>query len=182
MIARRAVIAALALAAGAAGAAEDVPEPSGYRTQDYRAPVPRGLAGARTVTTAEAAALWRQGALFIDVMPQTPRPKNLPAGTLWRDKPRFDIPGSVWLPDTGYGELAPVMADYFSDTLARVTGGVRGRTLVVYCLENCWMSWNAAKRALALGYTDVVWYPDGTDAWRAAGLPVAEAKPEPRPE
>jgi len=41
------------------------------------------------------------------------------------------------------------------------------------------MSWNAAKRALALGYKNVAWYPDGTDGWEAAGLPLHEAKPEP---
>jgi rhodanese-related sulfurtransferase len=41
------------------------------------------------------------------------------------------------------------------------------------------MSWNAAKRALALGYKNVAWYPDGTDGWEAAGLPLQEAKPEP---
>jgi PQQ-dependent catabolism-associated CXXCW motif protein len=41
----------------------------------------------------------------------------------------------------------------------------------------CWMSWNAAKRAVALGYARVHWYPDGTDGWAAAGLPLAEARP-----
>ena len=34
------------------------------------------------------------------------------------------------------------------------------------------MSWNAAKRALALGYTHVAWYPEGTDGWAAADLPL----------
>ena len=44
---------------------------------------------------------------------EPPRPRNLPEGTLWHDKPRADIPGSIWLPDTGYGELAPSMAELF---------------------------------------------------------------------
>jgi rhodanese-related sulfurtransferase len=39
----------------------------------------------------------------------------------------------------------------------------------------------AAKRALALGYTDVAWYPEGSDGWAAAGLPVEKRTPEPRP-
>jgi rhodanese-related sulfurtransferase len=43
------------------------------------------------------------------------------------------------------------------------------------------MSWNAAKRALALGYSNVAWYPEGTDAWFAALLPLQDATPEPRP-
>ncbi|MEA1648849.1 hypothetical protein UAJ10_07440 [Nitrospirillum sp. BR 11164] len=37
------------------------------------------------------------------------------------------------------------------------------------------MSWNATKRAAGYGYTNVAWYPDGVDGWRAAGLPLATA-------
>jgi PQQ-dependent catabolism-associated CXXCW motif protein len=161
----------------------DVPEPPGYRTEPYRAPVPQTLHGAQVVTTDDAAAIWRRGtAAFIDVLPQPRRPPNLPAGTVWRDTPRLDIPGSLWLPDTGYGDLAPVTETYFAAGLTRASGGDRGKPLVFYCQKNCWMSWNAAKRALALGYTNVTWFPDGTDGWQAAGLPLADAKPEPRPE
>jgi PQQ-dependent catabolism-associated CXXCW motif protein len=104
----------------------------------------------------------------------------LPAEVVWRDKPRSDIPGSLWLPDTGYGELAPVMLDYFRRGLDKALGG-RPRPLVFYCLADCWMSWNAAKRALALGYTNVAWYPGGSDGWAAAGLPIEKRTPEPRP-
>jgi PQQ-dependent catabolism-associated CXXCW motif protein len=52
---------------------------------------------------------------------------------------------------------------------------------VIYCLRDCWMSWNAAKRALAMGYSNVVWYPEGTDGWEEWGLPLQEIQPEPRP-
>jgi len=77
------------IAMGARG--EDVapPEPDTYRLENYRAPTPATLAGARVIATPEAEAIWRGGeAIFIDVMPRAPRPANLPAGTLWRDKPR----------------------------------------------------------------------------------------------
>jgi len=158
------------------------PEPAGYRTENYRAPTPAGLAGARTVTTAEAAALWRdKAALFVDVMPQAPRPKTLPADVIWRDKPRLDIPGSFWLPDTGYGELAAATEAYLRNGLATLTGGDRGKALVIYCQLDCWMSWNAAKRAVSWGYGNVIWYPDGTDGWEMAGLPLEPAQPLPRP-
>jgi rhodanese-related sulfurtransferase len=30
------------------------------------------------------------------------------------------------------------------------------------------MSWNAAKQALSYGYTNVAWYPEGTDGWQRA--------------
>jgi PQQ-dependent catabolism-associated CXXCW motif protein len=162
--------------------AAEVPEPDSYRLEDYRAPTPATLQGAAAIGTQEAEKIWRShDASFIDVMPRPPRPRNLPEGTLWRDKPRANIPDSIWLSDTGYGELAPSMADYFSRGLEKATRGDRARLIVLYCLADCWMSWNAAKRALALGYLNVAWYRDGTDGWLAAGLPLQDAAPEPRP-
>jgi len=156
------------------------PEPPGYRTHDYRAPTPATLVGARVVTTAEAEVLWQnKTAIFIDVMPRPPRPPNLPLGTVWRDRPRSNIPGSIWLPDTGYGELAPSTEGYLRSNVERVTGGDRTKAVVIYCLHDCWMSWNAAKRLVAMGYANVAWYPEGTDGWTDALLPVADAQPAP---
>jgi PQQ-dependent catabolism-associated CXXCW motif protein len=176
------IVAALVFATAANGQ-EWVPEPDGYRTDNYRSAVPATLAGGRVLSTAEAEAIWRaKTGAFIDVLPRAPRPKNLPAGTVWRDKPRLDIPGSVWLPDTGYGTLAAATEGYLRRGLARASGGNNQTSLVFYCLTDCWMSWNAAKRALSLGYTDVAWYPEGTDGWEHANLPLAESQPEPRPE
>ena len=166
-----------------AGGAAPAPEPSGYRMDDYRAPTPATLRGAVVLSTAEARADWeKHDAVFIDVLPQPPRPAGLPASTIWRPKPRSDIPGSLWLPDTGYGALAPVMEDYFEHGLEQATGGKRDRLIVFYCLQNCWMSWNAAKRALTLGYTRVGWYPEGTDGWAADGLPLELRTPVTRPQ
>jgi PQQ-dependent catabolism-associated CXXCW motif protein len=157
------------------------PEPDGYRQDAYHAPTPATLKGARVLTSAEAHALWeRKGAAFIDALPQAPRPKNLPKDVVWRDKPRADIPGSLWLPDTGYGELAPSTLAYFTDGLKKASGGDFHRTLAFYCLRDCWMSWNAAKRALTLGYTSVDWYPEGTDGWSEAGYPLERRQPEAR--
>ena len=166
----------------AARAEELVPEPSGYRTEDYRAPVPDTLAGARVLSTAQAESIWRaRSGVFVDVLPRPPKPANLPSGTVWRDKPRFNIPGSIWLPDTGYGALAAATEEYLRRGLSRVSSGNRGALIVVYCQEDCWMSWNAAKRTLSYGYSNVAWYPDGTDGWQRAKLPTVEAQPEPRP-
>jgi PQQ-dependent catabolism-associated CXXCW motif protein len=177
-----ALVLALVALAGLARADELVPEPGGYRTEDYRAPVPDTLAGARVLSTKDAEAIWRaRSGIFVDVLPRPPKPPNLPAGTVWRDKPRFNIPGSIWLPDTGYGALARATEEYLREGLARATGGNRAALIVVYCQEDCWMSWNAAKRALSYGYSNVAWYPDGTDGWERASLPTSEAQPEPRP-
>ena len=183
MIRRAAALFVLTFAFATAAPAQDiVPEPADYRTEDYRAPVPATLAGARVLTTAEAEAIWRaRSGIFIDVLPRAPKPPNLPAGTVWRDKPRLNIPGSVWLPDTGYGRLAPPTEDYLRQGLARASGRNQSALIVVYCQADCWMSWNAAKRILSYGYSNVAWYPDGTDGWERADLPTTEAQPEPRP-
>jgi PQQ-dependent catabolism-associated CXXCW motif protein len=175
------VLAIIALSA-AARTQGLVLEPEGYRTEDYRALVPETLAGGRVLTTAEAEAIWRaKSGAFIDVLPRPPRPLNLPADTIWRDRPRFNIPGSIWLPDTGYGELAQATEAYLRQGLIRASGGNRAALIVVYCQANCWMSWNAAKRILSYGYSNVAWYPDGTDGWERANLPMVESQPEPRP-
>ena len=178
-----AIILAAIVFAATVHAQETVPEPQDYRTENYRAPVPATLAGARVLATAEAEAIWRAGtAVFVDVLPRAPKPASLPPGTVWRDKPRLNIPGSVWLPDTGYGKLAEITESYLRRGLARASGGNKAALLVIYCQENCWMSWNAAKRVLSYGYPNVAWYPEGTEGWERANLPVVEAQPEPRPD
>ncbi len=153
-------------------------EPDTYRLENYRSPTPATLDGQPGLTTAEAKALWEsKAAVFVDVLPHTPKPATLAPGTVWRDKPRDDIPGSVWLPDTGYGALAQETESYFRAGLAKATEGDTARKIVFYCLKDCWMSWNAAKRAKTFGYPQVLWYPDGTDGWAKAGLPLEDKKP-----
>jgi PQQ-dependent catabolism-associated CXXCW motif protein len=180
-----ALMVALVLALAVPARAEPgelVPEPEGYRLDAYRAPVPATLKGATAIDTARAFELWRgKAAVFIDALPHAPKPEGLPKDVVWREQPRFDIPGSLWLPDTGYGALSDATALYLNQGLVRATAGDKSRPLVFYCLANCWMSWNAARRALTLGYTRVYWYPDGTDGWAAANHPLVEAKPEARP-
>lgn len=155
--------------------ADTVPEPSDYRMDEYRAPVPETLSGARVVTTKETEALWRhKQAVFLDVMPDTPKPANLPAGTIWRDKTRKDIPGSIWLANVGYGALNQAQEDFFRNALIKYTGNDRSQNILFYCMTDCWMSWNAAKRALGWGYTSVLWYPLGADGWEQAGLPLED--------
>lgn len=159
-------------------------EPAGYRNSEYRAPVPATLNGARVVSTQEAEALWRdKAAIFVDVLPRPVKPATLPEGTVWRDKPRYDIPGSIWLPNVGYGALAPEMDQYYRKGLLEAVGGDLALPIVIYCQAECWMSWNAAKRALEYGHTHVIWYPQGTDGWQQDS-PVAleERAPVPLPE
>ena len=158
----------------------EVAEPADYRMNDYRAPVPKSLKGARVVDTEAAAALReKEGAIFIDVYPQAPKPAGLPANAIWRTPKHTSIEGAVWLPNVGYGTLAAAPEAYFKSNLERLTGGDTAKTVIFFCLRDCWMSWNAAKRAMSWGYTSVVWFPDGTDGWQELGMTVADAKPEP---
>ena len=171
-----------AAAASRQGALDGVAEPDGFRLENYRAAVPATLSGATVVATAELQALLADRApILIDVLPAPRPPGDRRDDRLWRGKSRANIPGSVWLPNVGFGELAPEFEAYFVDNLARLTEGDRARRLVFYCQADCWMSWNAAKRALGHGYRNVVWYPEGTDGWAAAGLPLEPAEPVPMP-
>ena len=157
-----------------------VPEPEGYRMADFRAPVPTTLAGADVLSTSDLKALVEAEApLLIDVMPAPRKPKDT---DFWMSPKRDNIKGSYWLANTGYGELSAEFSDFFEQELARLTAGDPSRRLVFYCEADCWMSWNAAKRALSLGYDNVAWYPDGTDGWRASDLPMETSEPTPMPD
>ena len=91
-----------------------VPEPAGYRMDEYRAPTPATLAGGTVLDTAGVQQLiGESGAVLIDVLPQQQKPENLPENTLWIPKARHNIPGSVWLPDVGRGALNAEVEDYF---------------------------------------------------------------------
>lgn len=157
-----------------------VPEPDGYRTDDYRKPVPKTLTGARVIGADEAETLLKAGtAVFFDVYPRAPKPPNLPAGTVWRDPAHMTIEGAHWLPNVGYGVLSAEFETYFKSRLASLTGGDLAKPVVFFCLKDCWMSWNAGKRALSWGYTNVIWFADGTDAWQQAGFDLVKATPVP---
>lgn len=156
----------------------EVPEPSDYRTEDYRTPVPKTLKGAKVVTPDEAEELHAgKSAVFIDVYPRAPRPPNLPAGTVWRDPPHASIGGAHWLPNVGYGVLSAEFETYFKSRLESLTGHDQSKPVVFFCLKDCWMSWNAAKRALAWGYTSVIWFPEGTDGWQGLGNDLVAVSP-----
>ena len=161
----------------AADPPETVPEPEGYRLDDFRAPVPATLAGATVVTTQSLRRMLERSedVILIDVLPAPRKPRNLRPEALWLPKKHRNIPGSIWLPNTGYGILPVEEEGYLRQTLVRVTGGDTRRPLVFYCLADCWMSWNAAKRAVSWSYSNVYWYPDGTDGWADAGLPLEES-------
>lgn len=174
------ILAIPCILAAPASAAEAPAEPAGYRMSHFRAPVPRSLRGATVISNTEARALWEADeAIFIDVLPRPPKPAGLPEGTIWRVPPRHNIPASVWLPNVGFGALNAETETYYRDNLVRLTDGNNAAPVVIYCLANCWMSWNAAKRALSYGYTQVYWYPEGSDGWQTEAGSLEQATPIP---
>ena len=54
--------------------------------------------------------------------------------------------------------------------LQTLTGGDKGKPIVFYCRSSsCWHSYNASLRAVEAGYTNVLWYRGGIDAWQQSG-------------
>ncbi len=163
----------LMLIGGSLSAYAQTAEPVGYRLDDYRSETPATLRGARVIDALDLHQLMlREAVIVIDVLPQPPRPQELPATTYWRAPARYDIPGSIWLANVGYGRLSDEMDVYFRDALGKISLGNKARKMVFYCDAQCWMSWNAAKRAMAYGYSGVHWFPGGVQEWIEAGYPT----------
>lgn len=155
-----------------------VAQPSGYRMQHYRAQVPDALEGANTITATGVKRLQQtSNAVVIDVLPQQRRPAALSQNQIWIPLPHKGIPGAIWLPDVGYGALSEVTETYFKHHLQLATKGDRNHPVVIYCRANCWMSWNAAKRALSYGYSDVYWFSEGIEDWLSEGFDVEVMTP-----
>lgn len=161
--------------------ADDDFNAEGYRRDHYRAVTPDTAPGATTITAAQLRVLQEKHERFglIDVLPQPPRPVGLASDAIWLPPRHDNIPGSLWLPDVGQPVLSPELEQYFRNGLDRSIGGDRTVPVVLYCREECWMSWNAAKRAALWGYR-ILWYPDGVEGWARAGYPLVESKPEPK--
>jgi len=165
--------------AGTASEPPHPPEPDGFWTGPTQGAVPATLAGGTVIGTADLAALVeRGGAVLIDVAPAPRAPEGLAPGTTWTPPPHRSLPGSVWLPGVGQGELPPDVDAWFRARLAELTGGDRNRPVVLFCHPDCWISWNAAKRAILYGYTGVYWYPDGVEGWQDADMPTAVVEAE----
>ena len=86
------------------------------------------------------------------------------------------IQGTVGLRDAGIGgSVTDEVQDRLGRKMAELTGGDLNRPIVA-------LGWNSerfdghnlALRLVALGYTNVVWYRGGREAWEVAGLPETE--------
>ncbi len=151
----------------------------GYRISQYRSPTPSQIDDAVTLDTTALRRLLEQhpDTALLNVQALTWR-----NGVFIEQAPRNQIPGSLWLPNVGKGKLEPRWEAYFRAQLGQLRNAGDETPLVFYCRADCWMSWNATRRAASWGYTErLYWYPEGSDGWQDANLPVERAVPVPLP-
>ena len=161
----------------------EVPEPQGFFMGPLHDEVPATLSGARVIDAQGLASLLEQGnVVLIDAASLPHKPENLPPEAVWKPVPHQNIPGSIWIPGIGEGNIDETIDSYFHDRLSALTDHALDRVIVFYCHPHCRASWNAAKRALGYGYRDVVWYPGGAEGWQDAGHALVVAQPESPPQ
>ncbi|MDJ0992350.1 MAG: PQQ-dependent catabolism-associated CXXCW motif protein [Dinoroseobacter sp.] len=153
---------------------------TGYRIDQQRAPTPEDIpAPAQLVGPEGAKVLIADGALVLDVFGALQSRYDELDGTWLVSEPRMSLPGAVWLPEVGRGVLDTNLQRYLQAELQKATMGDTAHPIVVYCVADCWMSWNAAQRITDLGYSQVFWFQLGTDGWREHGWPLAPVEPVP---
>ncbi|MFN3960497.1 MAG: rhodanese-like domain-containing protein [Parvularculaceae bacterium] len=141
-----------------------VPATKQLHAGQMHGPTPASIPGGQVITTKGLVALvqGRQAPyMLFDVLggPQT-LPGAIPAVILAQ-------PGS----------FNDQVSQQFGQMLQQAAGGRKDVPLIFYCLSTqCWMSYNAALRAINLGYTNVLWYRGGIEAWQQAGLPLQPAQ------
>ena len=141
-----------------------VPPESRLHTGAMHGPTPASIPGGQVITTKGLIALvqGRQAPfLLFDVLgSQEMLPGAIPAAGAAQ-------PGS----------FDDNVQQGFGAYLEQATRGDKRTALVFYCQSTqCWMSYNAALRAIKLGYANVLWYRGGIEAWKAAGQPLQRAQ------
>jgi len=140
------------------------PPVSGLLPVNYRAPTPVTLAGGKLIST-------------YDLLKRLNSKKPpLLINALVGDSTEM-IADSVWLSGSGQkGKFTDPIQEQLGQRLQDLTDGKRKRMLVFYCTGfDCWRSYNAALRAVNLGYRNVYWYRGGLRAWYEAGLPTVQS-------
>jgi PQQ-dependent catabolism-associated CXXCW motif protein len=166
----------LLLVAFASSGSDNVQEPEGFWRGPINSAVPTTITGGKVIHAEELARLLKQSKpVVVDVSNEAKRPSGMAPAAPWLPLPQQIIPGSVWLPGAGMADIAPETDVLFRKLLSHSTSGDHDHPIVIYCHERCWLSWNAAKRAIGYGYRKVHWFPEGVEGWRAAGNTTAIA-------
>ncbi|WP_434362240.1 rhodanese-like domain-containing protein [Parasalinivibrio latis] len=157
----------------------EIEEPKEYRQNNYRAAVPGKVTGAGVIETPQELETFikQYNPVLLDVYPAARKPDNLADTELWIEPTRSTLPGAVWLANVGLGTLTLPLEEHFRKTLGTLTGNNPGYPVVIFCEPSCWHSWNATKRAVAEGYTQIYWYRAGVKGWEETGLPLVPLHP-----
>ena len=119
-------------------------------------PTPASIPGGKVITTVGVLDLQRRQIphVLIDVLGA---PDMLPNA----------LPGA-WLSQPG--SFTDEVQQRAAAMLMQAARGRKDMPLVFYCQSpQCWMSYNAALRAINAGFTNVLWYRGGVEAWRRNG-------------
>jgi PQQ-dependent catabolism-associated CXXCW motif protein len=142
-----------------------VPPTKALRTTGYHSPTPVHIPGGRVVTTGELRGL----------VEQDPRPYLI---DVLGGGVHTTIAGAFWMLGAGAGDMSKEEEARFAKAIAAFAGGDRNRPMVFFCVDSeCWLSYNAALRAIHLGYTNVMWYRGGIASWRIGQNPMAQSDP-----
>ena len=132
------------------------------RSRQFHSPTPLTVPGARTIKTVDLKAMLGglNPPVVIDVL---------------NGKPHPTVPGAHWMPWAGF-QLARKERIEFEEALAKLTGGNKAKPIAFLCLSSeCWLSYNSSLHAVDLGYTDVLWYRGGVEAWKGASYDTVES-------
>ncbi len=153
---------------------------TGLRIHNYTDPVPDYVPGGTVLSTAGVKNLVDSGdVVLIDVLSISGVRYDELDGSWSNYKPRYNIPGSIWLPNVGFGRPSPDMLKYFLDATSEATNGDRGYPILIYCVSDCWMGWNAVQHLARAGFSQIFWAPQGTDGWVEAGYELELTQPMP---
>lgn len=138
-------------------------QPTGQlRSGQMHAPTPTSLPGASVVSTQGLSEALNSGLelVLIDVLGSD-----------------YSLPDAVMAPAlSSSGHFRDRLQQQAGKWLRQVTRGETDMPIVLYCSDPmCWLSYNAALRTVAAGYTNVYWYRGGLQAWQMAGLRLVPA-------
>jgi rhodanese-related sulfurtransferase len=130
-----------------------VPPQSSLKNGNMGGPTPASIPGGRVITTPEVLQALNNpqaGVIVLDVLGAQQR-----------------LPNAVNVVDASAGgSFDDRTQSQFENQLRQLTNGRKDVPMILYCSSiNCWMSYNAALRAIHAGYTSVYWYRGGLEAW-----------------
>jgi PQQ-dependent catabolism-associated CXXCW motif protein len=127
--------------------------------QNVGSPTPMTIPGGHVITTNEVRQALGSDIVFVDV---------------WDTSAHPTIPGAIPMPGAGNaGSFNDQTEQQLWQALSQVTQRQQQRPIIFFCTgSRCWESYNAALRAINMGFQMVLWYRGGLTAWQAAGLPM----------